>query len=288
MGVFDEGFSNKVAVVTGAGGGIGAALSRKFANAGMKLALCDVEEPALNALAEELRSEGVDVHTQLVDVSNADAVQAFAESTMEAFGAVHVVCNNAGVSGGGLTWEIDLATWKWIMDVNLWGVIHGVHFFVPHIIASGGGHVVNTASMAGLTSNPGLGPYNVSKHGVVTLSESLFGELSFTHPEVGVSVLCPGWVKTQINRSERNRPGYSPSDEPERLGGNGALGQFSDLIDQWIAEGLEPDVIADLVFDGIANRKFWLLTHPEWQAGIADRTKRMLEGVDPYVGLPGA
>ena len=153
---------------------------------------------------------------------------------MDVFGALHVACNNAGVSGGGLSWEIDLETWRWILDVDLWGVIHGVRTFTPLIIASGGGHIVNTASMAGLTSNAGMTPYNVAKHGVVTLSETMYVELQMTHPEVGVSVLCPGWVRTRINES-RTQPSRSdgrPGSRSELDPGTLAIKEMVEQLDR--------------------------------------------------------
>ena len=205
---------------------------------------------------------------------------------MDVFGAVHVACNNAGVSGGGLSWEIDLETWRWILDVDLWGVIHGVRTFTPLIIASGGGHIVNTASMAGLTSNPGMGPYNVAKHGVVTLSETMYVELQMTHPEVGVSVLCPGWVRTRIHESERNRP--------DEIGGIGVevaetdegMAALKDMVAGWIAEGLQPAYVASLVVAAIREQRFYVLTHPEWQGMVRDRVDRMLSGEQPWAQLP--
>ena len=201
-----EHFEGKVAVVTGAASGIGRAMADAFVAEGMKVVLADVEHEPLEAAAAELRERGGDVFAVLADVREPAEVDRIGAAAMDVFGALHVACNNAGVSGGGLSWEIDLETWRWILDVDLWGVIHGVRTFTPLIIGSGGGHIVNTASMAGLSSNPGMSPYNVAKHGVVTLSETMYVELEMTHPEVGISVLCPGWVRTRIAESDRNQP----------------------------------------------------------------------------------
>ncbi|CAB4553466.1 unannotated protein [freshwater metagenome] len=280
-----EQFEGKVAVVTGAASGIGKALAVAFADVGMKIVLADVETAALEAAAEELRSHGADVFAVTADVAQAADVDRIGTAAMDVFGALHVACNNAGVSGGGLSWEIDLETWRWILDVDLWGVIHGVHTFTPLIIASGGGHIVNTASMAGLTSNPGMGPYNVAKHGVVTLSETLSVELQMTHPEVGVSVLCPGWVRTRINESERNRPDPVGAVEVEET--DAGLLAMKEMVNTWIAEGLQPAHVASLVVEAMRENRFYVLTHPEWQGMIQDRVDRMLSGANPWANLPG-
>ena len=280
-----EQFEGKVAVVTGAASGIGKALATAFADVGMKIVLADVEAAALEVAAEELRSTGADVFAVTADVAQAADVDRIGAAAMDVFGALHVACNNAGVSGGGLSWEIDLETWRWILDVDLWGVIHGVHTFTPLIIASGGGHIVNTASMAGLTSNPGMGPYNVAKHGVVTLSETLSVELQMTHPEVGVSVLCPGWVRTRINESERNRPDLVGVEEVEET--DAGLLAMKEMVNTWIAEGLQPAHVASLVIEAMRENRFYVLTHPEWQGMISDRIDRMLSGANPWANLPG-
>ncbi|MEI7885947.1 MAG: SDR family NAD(P)-dependent oxidoreductase [Actinomycetes bacterium] len=280
-----EQFEGKVAVVTGAASGIGKALATAFAEVGMRIVLADVESAALEIAAEELRSQGADVFAVTADVAKAADVDRIGTAAMDVFGALHVACNNAGVSGGGLSWEIDLETWRWILDVDLWGVIHGVHTFTPLIIASGGGHIVNTASMAGLTSNPGMSPYNVAKHGVVTLSETLSVELQMTHPEVGVSVLCPGWVRTRINESERNRPDLSGGVVMEET--DEGLLAMREMVNTWIAEGLQPAHVASLVIDAMRENRFYVLTHPEWQGMIQDRIDRMLSGANPWANLPG-
>ena len=280
-----EEFEGKVAVVTGAASGIGRALASAFAAEGMKLVLADIESGPLETAAEELRADGADVFAVTADVAEPADVERIGMAAMDVFGALHVACNNAGVSGGGLSWEIPLETWKWILDVDLWGVIHGVHTFTPLIIASGGGHVVNTASMAGLTSNPGMGPYNVAKHGVVTLSETMSIELQMAHPEVGVSVLCPGWVRTRINESERNRPDVGTAGDLVET--DEGLLALKDMVNTWIAEGLQPSHVASLVVDAIRNNRFYVLTHPEWQGMISDRVDRMLAGENPWSMLPG-
>jgi NAD(P)-dependent dehydrogenase (short-subunit alcohol dehydrogenase family) len=190
--------------------------------------------------------------------------------------------NNAGVSGGGLSWEIPLEEWRWIVGVDLWGVVHGVKAFTPLVIQSGGGHIVNTASMAGLTSPPFMSPYNVAKHGVVALSESMFHELAMTNPEVGVTVVCPGWVRTKIHRSERNRPADLP-DRPLPEGGEGMATMIEGLIDG----GLDPDVVAGLVFDAVRERRFYVLTHQGWMSSVTAHTERMVAGENPQMAFPG-
>ncbi len=279
-----EEFAGKVAVVTGAASGIGRALADAFVANGMRVVLADVESQALESVAAELRTGGADVFAVTADVATPADVERIGAAAMDVFGGLHVACNNAGVSGGGLSWEIDLDTWRWILDVDLWGVIHGVHTFTPLIIASGGGHIVNTASMAGLTSNAGMSPYNVAKHGVVTLSETMHAELEMTHPEVGVSVLCPGWVRTRIHESERNRPA-APAESPDEV--DPGLLAVKEMVANWIAEGLQPAHVASLVVDAIRERRFYVLTHPEWQGMVRDRVDRMLSGENPLASLPG-
>jgi len=281
-----EDLTGKVAVVTGAASGIGRALSGRLAAAGAKLVLADIETVPLEAVAAELRDGGAEVVTVHADVSQAADVEGIATAAMDAFGALHLCVNNAGVAEGGLTWEIDLPAWEWVIGVNLYGVVHGLRSFVPRIIASGGGHVVNIASMAGLTSNPGMAPYNVTKHAVVTLSETLALDLSFTHPEVGVTVVCPGWVRTQINRSGRNRPEASGiarelTEDP---------GEMQDglrtMIDQLIETGLEPEDVAGQIIDAVQSGQFTVLTHPEWQQMVSRRVDGLLAGEQPRLELP--
>ena len=199
-----QNLEGKVAVVTGGASGIGRAMAERFAEAGMKLALVDIEAVALEQTAAELAADGTQVLPQLVDVAEAEQMDALAEAVLGHFGAVHVVCNNAGVVSGGPMWELTTADWEFAMRPNLWGVIHGVRVFVKHLIAQNEGHVVNTASLAGLISVPGTGPYNVTKHAVVTLSETLYGELAALGSKAGVSVLCPGFVNTRLWESDRN------------------------------------------------------------------------------------
>ncbi|MFV0317810.1 MAG: SDR family NAD(P)-dependent oxidoreductase [Microthrixaceae bacterium] len=282
----------RVGVITGAASGIGRAMALVFAAEGMHLALADVEDEPLEQTAELVRAEGVNAIAVRTDVSDGDAVEALAERTVAELGALHLACNNAGVSAGGLTWEVDLDTWDWVLGVNLFGVIHGLRSFTPRIIDSGGGHIVNTASMAGLTSPPGMSPYNVSKHAVVTLSEAMAVELSMTHPEVGISVLCPGWVRTRIHEADRNRP-LDPADALEGAtaldaGEQPALEGMRDLVESLIEGGLDPADVAEQVLDAVRGSRPWVLTHPEWMDMVSSRTERIIAGEPPSVGfLPG-
>src|SRR5207248_8286700 len=213
-------FQGKVAVVTGAASGIGRALAGKSMQEGMKVVLADVEESALKQAEDELKASGAEVLAVRTDVSKAGEVEALAQQAFATYGAVHLLCNNAGVGAGTTVWGSSLADWQWVLGVNLWGVIHGIHFFVPRMLAQGSeGHIVNTASAAGLISSPGLGIYKVAKHGVVTLSETLALELAARGAKLKASVLCPEWVNTRIMDAERNRPQglrNAPAEQPVR------------------------------------------------------------------------
>jgi NAD(P)-dependent dehydrogenase (short-subunit alcohol dehydrogenase family) len=196
----------KVAAVTGAASGLGRSMALALAAEGMDVALADVDEANLSLVQKEVQANGVRAIAVTVDVSQGREVEIFREHTVARLGGVHVVCNNAGVSPLGAVWENSVAEWQWILGVNLWGVIYGVRAFAPHLIAQNEGHIVNTASVAGLISPPGMGAYNVTKHAVVALSETLYHDLRSRDCAVGVSVLCPAYVPTRIAESERNRP----------------------------------------------------------------------------------
>jgi NAD(P)-dependent dehydrogenase (short-subunit alcohol dehydrogenase family) len=271
----------KVAVVTGAASGIGLALSKRFAAEGMKVVMADIEAGALERAVKELPS-GAEAITVVTDVSDAAQMDALGARTLAAFGAVHVVCNNAGVGGGGRTWTMTTKDWQWVLGVNLWGVIHGVRVFAPLLVKQNEGHIVNTASMAGTFSAPSIGAYNVSKHGVVTLSETLFHELRAERSEVGVSVLCPGFVATKIHESDRNRP--SDLKEP-RVAVSEAEQRTQQARQQqaaaMIAAGQSPDRVADEVLNAIRERRFYIFTHPEMLPLVEQRMRNLLAGKDP-------
>jgi len=248
----------KVAVVTGAASGIGRALSLRLAQEGMRLCLADVEVEALEEAASALRAQGSEVVTWATDVSQADAVQALALRTLEAYGAVHVVCNNAGVFAGGLSWEAPLSDYEWVLGVNTWGVIHGIRSFVPILLRQGqAAHIVNTASMAAVTTGPLSGAYFMSKHAVLALSETLYLELQQRRAPIGVSVVCPELVSTRIADSARNRP--------EHLARKDALPASSerDLVESAIrsatATGADPAEIAERTLAAIREDRFYVL-----------------------------
>jgi NAD(P)-dependent dehydrogenase (short-subunit alcohol dehydrogenase family) len=275
---------NKIAVVTGGASGIGRALLTRFGQAGMKLVLVDIEEGPLKIAATELRAEGFEVLAKRVDVADAAEMDDLAKAVLDELGGVHLVCNNAGVASGGPMWTLTTADWEFAMRPNLWGVIHGVRVFTNAMLAQNEGHIVNTASMAGLVSVPGLGPYNVTKHAVVTLSETLYGELEAEGTRVGVSVLCPGFVSTRIWESERNRPEELQNDVSRPTPEERAL---SGKQMRAFLEGQMPaSEVADLVHDAVIAKRFYILTHDGTAAAV---TRRMASIVDQKApGLPDA
>jgi NAD(P)-dependent dehydrogenase (short-subunit alcohol dehydrogenase family) len=269
---------DRVAVVTGAASGIGRAMAERFAAEGMMVVLSDVEEKSLAAATEAIKAKGAKALAVRTDVSKPAEVDALARKTLDAFGAVHVVCNNAGVASAGNSWEVTLDDWQWVLGVNLWGVIYGVKTFVPIMLSQGSeGHIVNTASMAGLVSGPGMASYNVAKFGVVTLSETLHHELAAIASKVKVSVLCPGWVNTRIADAERNRPANlakaaTPTPQQEMVMG---------MVRQFLESGLSPDRVAELVVEAIRAERLYILTHPEWAPMIRTRMEAIVAQTNP-------
>ncbi len=263
-------FHGKVAVVTGAASGIGRAIAERCCREGMRVVLSDIEETALSEASETLRVQGATVHAVRADVSAEADVQTLADRTIDAFGAIHVLFNNAGVGIiGPTTWETALADWVWIVGVNLWGVIHGVRVFLPIMLEQDADcHIVNAASIAGLTMGSGLGAYQVTKHGIVSLSETLSLELSQREARVRVSVLCPGIVNTRILESTRNRPAgaktelYAEEPDPERT--------------RRFSEGMSPQKVAELVFAAIRAERLYVITHGNSRPGIEERFERIL------------
>jgi NAD(P)-dependent dehydrogenase (short-subunit alcohol dehydrogenase family) len=256
--------------VTGAASGIGHALACRFASEGMSVVMADVEGRALATAADEARATGAEVETALVDVADASAVDALRDRAVERFGGVHVLCNNAGVVTLKPLWEQTLDDWHWVVGVDLWGVIHGVHSFLPLMLDQGvPAHIVNTASIAGLVPSPTIGPYNVSKAGVVSLSETLDMELREAGAPIGVSVLCPGVVPTKIADSGRNRPGRAstPIDIPTQ----------TDLP----PTARTPEQIADAVVRAIHDDQFWIITHDGSAEIIDQRAAGMTDGGRP-------
>jgi NAD(P)-dependent dehydrogenase (short-subunit alcohol dehydrogenase family) len=274
-------FKGKVAVVTGAASGIGRAIAERCAQEGMKVVLADVEEPALAQTEQALRAGGATVLAVRTDVSKAGDVESLAHKTLDAFGAVHVLVNNAGVGAGTTVWESTLADWEWVMGVNLWGVIHGIHTFVPLMLKQDVEcHIVNTASIAGLISGPALGIYKVTKHGVVSLSETLSCELAERGAKLKVSVLCPGWVSTRIMESDRNRPAELRN-EPSREPMDPHVQAGIQAMLQAAQTGLSPQQVAEYVFDAIKNDTFYIITDPDSKPMIRQRMEAILEGRGP-------
>jgi NAD(P)-dependent dehydrogenase (short-subunit alcohol dehydrogenase family) len=278
-------FEGRTAVITGAASGIGLALARRAARSGMSVVLADIEAEALAAAAAELRAAGAPVATQLTDVSDGDQVDELARAALDAFGAVHLVCNNAGVGGGGQIGSLTTADWQWVLGVNLWGVIHGMRAFLPLLTDQGEGHIVNTASIAGLLHAPFMGPYNASKAAVVAITETAFHELRLSGSDVGVSVLCPSWVRTRIHQSARNRPeALRNAPGPDVGVADAAVEQ---VIGSFIEGGIDPDDVAAQVFEGVAGRRLWILTHPGSRQAVQGRFDAVLEGTDPPIMMPG-
>jgi len=275
----------KVAVVTGAASGIGRAMAERFAREGMKLVLADVQEKALAGARDAIAVGGVEAIAVPTDVSKWEQVEALAKRAFDAYGAAHVLCNNAGVGAGGLSWETSAADWEWVFGVNQWSVVHGIRAFVPRMIAQGEGHVVNTASMAGLLSAPGMSAYCATKHAVVAMSECLHLDLAVTGngSKVHVSVVCPEWVKTNIADSERNRPASLPrspgaAPSPQQL-------MMQEVVRAAVAGGIPASDVADQVLQAIVEERFWVLTHPKTKKAVEKRMQGIVEGKAPEFDL---
>jgi NAD(P)-dependent dehydrogenase (short-subunit alcohol dehydrogenase family) len=261
----------KVGVVTGGASGIGKAVAAKAAAEGMKVVIADIEEGALKEAERELSGGGAEVLAVVCDVAEADSVRGLRDRALDRFGAVHLVHNNAGVGLGGPIWEIPESDWRWILGVNLWGVVHGIAAFLPLLVAQGEGHVVNTASIAGLTSAPFLGPYNATKQAVVAISETLYKDLQAAGVTgVGVSVLCPGFVQTRIAESDRNRPAWAPHREVE------GAPEMRAAIQALVDTGIPTVAVADAVLHAVRNDTFYILTHPELDEAVRTRFEDIL------------
>jgi NAD(P)-dependent dehydrogenase (short-subunit alcohol dehydrogenase family) len=281
--------SDRVAVVTGAASGIGEALAERFADEGMKLVLADVDRTGLEDLAKRLEARGCETLVVPTDVSRPEEVDALADRAFEAFGQVHVVCNNAGVFSAGTSWETPLEDYEWVLGVNTFGVIHGIRSFVPKLIAQDSeAHVVNTASMAGVTTLPFVAAYNMSKHAVVALSEVLYHELNVTQSKVKVSVLCPEAIATRIDDAERGRPEQYRADAGASAA-NPAKEMVVDALAQTVREGLAPSVMADRVVSAIHEEKFYILSdEKDWRRACNTRLDDVREGRNPTFAPPGS
>jgi NAD(P)-dependent dehydrogenase (short-subunit alcohol dehydrogenase family) len=252
-------FHDRTAVITGAASGIGLELARRAANEGMQLVLADIEFGKLETAAATLALPSARLLLQKTDVSREDEIAALADAAFARFGGVHLLCNNAGVGLTRVTWEHTTADWEWVLGVNLWSVIHGIQHFLPKMLKQGDeGHIVNTSSVAGLLSTPGMAAYNVSKHGVVTLSETLYGELLAAKAKVGVSVLCPAWVPTGIHQSSRNRQDRFGTAAPAA----GLSAAYDERMAQAVKSGrLTATDMADAVFNAIGEERFYVIPH---------------------------
>lgn len=279
-------FQGKVAVVTGAASGIGRAMAERFAAEGMRVVLANVEKGALAQAEADMKAGGATVLAVVTNVSKAADVETLARRTIDTFGAVHILCNNAGVAPVmASTWELTEADWQWVLGVNLWGVLHGIRAFVPIMLKQGSEcHVVNTASMAGLVApGPWWATYAVAKHGVVTVSESLHRELALVGSSIKVSVLCPAWVKTQLMDADRNRPAALQNAVQQAAAPQAAL--MDQAVRQFVSGGTDPAEIAGMVVDCIQREKFFIIPHPEWKDQIRARMEDILEERNPSVAV---
>ena len=284
-------FSGKTAVLTGAGSGFGLECARIGAKLGMNLVLVDVQQDALDAAAHELESAGAQVLALKVDVSSASQMEALGAAVLARFGAPHFVFNNAGVGSGGLIWENSVKDWEWVLGVNVMGVVHGLRVFTPMMLAAAKadpawqGHIVNTASMAGLLNPPNMGVYNVSKHAVVSLSETLYQDLALVTGQIGASVLCPFFVATGISQSHRNRPADLGAEKPtpSQMIQQAMTGKAVDSGKISAAD------VAQLVFDAIANNQFYIYSHPKAIKSVQTRLEDILQArnpTDPFADKP--
>ena len=270
-------FKDKVAVVTGAASGIGRGIAEHCTQEGMKVVLADIDHDGLDSVADELKATGASVLAVQTDVADASAVESLAQQTIDEFGAVHLLFNNAGVTGGNVATSA-LAEWEWVLGINVWGVIHGIHFFIPIMMAQDTeAHIINTASLAGLISFEGI--YSVSKHAVVALSEALHHDLAKANSKINVSVLCPSVVNTNIGTNRHRPPEFenesndtAPSPEQQ---------QMQQKIRDIFAAGMSPKQVANHVFNSIENKDFYILTHPEFNSLIQMRTDDILQGNHP-------
>lgn len=280
-------FAGRVAVITGAGSGFGREFARIGARLGMRLALADVQADALAATVAELEGQGATVFGERTDVAKAEDVERLGARTLDAYGGAHLVFNNAGVAVGGLAWENSVRDWEWVLGVNLWGVIHGVRVFTPILLAQDEPtHIVNTSSVAGLVNPQMMAAYNVSKHGVVSLSETLHHDLRLVGAKVGVSVLCPAFVPTGINASDRNRPAGMANEAPPTASQAALKAQ----LDKAVASGkISAAQVAEATFEAVREDRFYVITHERMMPSIELRLQDVVQRrnpTDPFTYKP--
>lgn len=285
-------FQNKVAVITGGASGFGREFANIGARFGMKLVLADVQQDALDKARTELEAQGAQVLAMCCDVRKEEAVQALADASVDKFGTVHLVFNNAGVACGGLMWENTRADWEWVLGVNLWGVVHSVRIFMPLMLEYAKkepgyeGHIVNTASVAGLLNAPNMGLYNVSKHAVVSLSETLYHDLQLIRAPIGASVLCPFFVPTGISQSHRNRP----DDVKTEVDPTASQCAAQAVLEKAVSSGkVTAAQVAEHTFDAIRDGKFYIYSHPQVLGNVQTRMEDIIllrNPSDPYESVP--
>jgi NAD(P)-dependent dehydrogenase (short-subunit alcohol dehydrogenase family) len=285
-------FNGKVVVITGAASGLGREFANVAAGLGMKLVLADVQVDALKHACAQLEGQGAEVLAMVCDVRKGRLVQELADATMARFGAVHLVFNNAGVGAGGLLWESTEADWEWVLGVNLWGVIHGVRIFTKLMLECAKrapgyeGHIVNTASMSGLLNAPAMGVYNVSKHAVVSLTETLYHDLQLVGAPIGVSVLCPYFVPTAIGHAHKHRPEDLHNDAVATASQVAAQALLEEAVESGKVSAAE---VARVTFDAVRDGQFYIYSHPQALAGVADRMDAIMNHKfppDPYRATP--
>ncbi len=266
--------SGKVAVITGGASGIGLALAERFATDGMRVVLADVDEPRLRDVEARMSESGVDVAAVVCDTATEADVEALAQATLDRFGAAHVLCNNAGIAGMGDPWKDPMTLWERIIGINVLGVVHGIRAFLPIMQDQGEGHIVNTASMAGLIPVPGAAPYAATKHAVVAISESLYLELAAVGSPVGISALCPAFVKTRLMEHE-------PATVADPI-----ANAMNDILRSGVEGGIPAADVADQVVEAIRSGRFWVLTHPDARQAPVERMQRAAGGEPPTFGAP--
>ena len=273
---------DRTVIITGGASGIGKSLAFQYGRNGYNVVIGDIEEPTLEATVSELQSEeiqAIGVHT---DVSDLKSVVNLASTSNDTFGPPSVVCLNAGVGAGGEMGEVSISTWEWVLSVNLWGVIHGLSVFLPALQKQDSGHIVITSSIAGHLSYPRMGPYNASKHAVLTIAETLFYELAEAHSNVGVSVLCPGLVRTQILDSERNRPEILMDDVTTISNEEQEVREA--IVREIYDQALDPSIVASLVYDAVEANNFYIFTDDSFSAALRERHHNIENAQNPNPG----